>query len=838
MSRKRWIKRILAGILTMGAAGGCKQQVFMEPQDYRDAVTNTLPRDFENRPNEPILPGNVIGPNTRKPVDVLDPDRPARMMTLRECIALALEQGNVGNQVPTAIGTKVDLPNQFTGRAVTGSDSIRVFAVDPATQAAELERSLSKFDARWINSVSWQKVDTPTAAQFLSFQNSRDVANLTSTLEKPLPTGGTAAITLSTDYSKFNNVTGQPGFVNPNYIPQMQFTFEQPLLKLFGVEANQLATAHPGSTVLNPQTSGGNGTEGILISRIRVDQQKAQFDIRVNYMLASVETAYWNLYAAYYNLFANEEGLRQAFDGFRFIATRVQVGSDPSQNEDQARAQFERFRRQVIESRGQVFEAERQLRGFLGLRSDDGNRIVPIDKPTEVAYRPDFYEAANEAMANRPELLQARQDLKANQLNLLLQKNLRRADVRFFTQYSIAGLGTRLDGSQFVDPGKTVPGNALTNWATDRFHSWNIGMRADIPLGFRDANAFVREAQLSLAKSYYQLRDSEMKVLEYVVQQYRNVIQAHAVISPAREERKALQLYLGKTKEVILIGNWNAAYFQNYLTVQEQLATAIATEFQAIATYNSALAQLEFAKGTIQQYNNVSVNEGPLPPWVQKRAADHIRERTEAAFKLREREAPSTHGPILGVGGTLVGPPVGTGMLGDIPPFAEKHDPLPDKLPDGAELKKMNPPQPVDPSKLPDGKGAPDVKMGPGGLLGNTGGVPKSVGVPPSITGSGGTTAAEDYFRPIGTVSLPARGTSGGSTSAPSTPPGGSGSSTTPGKLPTSAPAPVPQPAGTGMDTLPIPPVPPVGGVKLPVPPPSTDGDFSPSGSLPRIPPN
>ena len=229
--------------------------------------------------------------------------------------------------------------------------------------------------------------------------------------------------------------------------------------------SNQLTPNHPGSQLLNLQPSGGGGTEGILISRIRLDQSKTDFEIRVNYLLANVEAAYWNLFAAYYNLFANEEGLRQAFEGYRFIQIRVETGNDPPQNQYQARAQFERFRRQVYQARGRVLEAEnRTFAVYCSLRSDDGTRLVPIDKPNEVPYLPDFYAAANEALANRPELMLARHELKVQQLNLVLQKNLRQPDLRAFAQYDIAGLGTRLDGPEFANTGRTIPGNALTSF--------------------------------------------------------------------------------------------------------------------------------------------------------------------------------------------------------------------------------------------------------------------------------------------------------------------------------------------------------------------------------------
>src|SRR5439155_4369134 len=145
-----------------------------------------------------------------------------------------------------------------------------------------------------------------------------------------------------------------------------QFTFEQPLLQLFGVEINQIANQSPSSLLIQGlRPSGGQTTEGILITRIRYDQSRTEFERNINFQLVNVETAYWNLYAAYYNLYAQEEGLRQAFEGYRFIKIRVDTGTDPPQNVYQTQAQFERFRRQVYQARGQVLEAERQLRGLL-----------------------------------------------------------------------------------------------------------------------------------------------------------------------------------------------------------------------------------------------------------------------------------------------------------------------------------------------------------------------------------------------------------------------------------------------------------------------------------------
>ena len=642
MTWNRWATRVLAAVLAMAGASGCAKQLFMEPSDYIDTVRMNLPKNIEESPAEAIVPPAIdrLGDG---PATVFDPSRPARYMSLKEAIAIGLEQGNTGLQNAANAGFKSEQMPQFNGGTLVGSDAIRTLALDPANVAANIERSLSKFDARWITSMTWQKNDQPVAAQFVSFQSQNDAASFSSTLAKPLPTGGVAGITFSTNYTKFpaSLAAGNNQFVNPNYVPRLQFTFEQPLAQMFGVEINQLASFHPSSLLINGlQPSGGQGVEGILLTRIRYDQAKANFEVQVNFQLLNIEAAYWNLYSAYYTLYAQEEGLRQSFDGYRFTDARVRAGQDPPQNLEQARAQFELFRGNVYRARGQVLEAERQLRGMLGLRSDDNTRIVPIDEPNLAQFRPDFYECANEAMAFRPEIMLARQDLKATQLNVILAKNLRRPDIRFISQYDMAGIGTSLDGPEFVtnSAGQLQNGNAFRNFATNQFNSWQLGLRADIPLGFRDANAQVRQAQLALTRSYYQLRDTEMKTLEYLVSQHRSVYQTHALIAPAKSRREALQIFVAKTKELIQVGKWDSNVFFNYLQVQRDLAQSIADEFTAIANYNIALAQLEFAKGTILRYNNVSLSEGPLPEHVAKRAEDHFKERT-AALKLHERAA-------------------------------------------------------------------------------------------------------------------------------------------------------------------------------------------------------
>jgi outer membrane protein TolC len=723
----------------------------MDTSDFQQAVTVGLPPNLATDPHGPITPPTVT-PLGMKPADVLNPNRPARPVTLKECIAVAMEQGNTGIQSVQQFGTIN--PLSATSGGVNGPDSIRAFALDPASAAASIERALSRFDTRWVTQMTWQKVDQPVAAQFLSFQQQRDAATLSSRFDKPLPTGGLASITYQVDYSKFATIPANQasGFVNPNYTPRVTFSFQQPLLRQFGVEINQLNDFHPGDgsqTNFNfpvgasPFATNLPGQSSILVTRIRRDQSQVTFESQVNFMLANLETAYWNLYSAYYNLYAQEEGLRQSYDGYRFTEARVRAGTDPPQQLDQSRAQLELFRSQVYTARNQVLDSERSLRDFMGLRSDDGYRLVPVDEPNMAPYEPDFYESANETMAYRPDLMILRQEVKISQLQLRLTKNLRQPDLRFISSYDIAGLGTRLDGSQNIGADGSTPGNALASLGANQFNSWNVGLRMDVPLGFRDTNAQVRQAQLLMTKNYVQLRNAELKALEYLTQQYRQVIYAHALIRPLTERRKALQLFLYKFRIRIEIGSYQSQEYLNYLTGQRDLADSIRQEFAAIATYNSALAQFQFAKGTILRYNNIHLQEGPLPVGVAKRAADHERERA-AAIKLRERPATDT-APLSGTHD--VGPAVGSPTL---PPILQ--------MPAGQDVPPI-PPLDLKKGPLPGPKPLPKPVVpdaGAGTALPPVGGV--GIGVPASVptTGIANAPAGESMFQATGeTVVVP-----------------------------------------------------------------------------------
>ena len=664
----RW-KLKLAVLLLFGGLAGCKQPLYMTVDDQKAVTAPGLPRDLATDPNVIAVPSTE---GHSKPPTVDYPDRPARYMTLPEAIAIAMEQGTRGGQNSAQVFSGITGSRGFgvysddlavsTGRGVSGDDAIRAFALEPAIVAADIEGALSKFDTRWLSTMNWQKNDTAVTNVFNNLSNG-DTAAFSSGLFKPLPTGGLSGITFNTNYTKLTSPPTGFQVVNPSYQPSLNFTFEQPLLRDFGIAINQLNPSHPGSVQQAGLRSSGGRSEGILLTRIRYEQSKNEFERVVNVMLFNVEYAYWGLYASYFQLYAAEQGLRQAYVTWQLTKSELDAGKKTAHEVAQVRAQFANFRGQRNQALQTVLNWERQLRGLLNLPIEDGKRLVPADAPTLSPYNPDWNSAVSETMANRPELLLIRQEVKARQFDLMVQQNNTRPDLRFVSSYNINGIGTRLDGP--------TTDNAFNSLSNNKFNTWLLGFRLDVPLGTRDAHSSVRAAQLNMARSFILLRNQEQKAERYLAAVYQALFSTYRQIEAAKERRMALAEQLRGLYARIQAGKDPLI---TILQAQSDFAQALQNEHDAIANYNIAIAGFQYAKGTIMQYNNVQIADGPLPVCVMTRAAEHFRQRGEE-FVTREREQlPSGDGPH------------------PLPALLEHQPPTPEPP---AELKTLPAPSPV-----------------------------------------------------------------------------------------------------------------------------------------------
>jgi hypothetical protein len=347
--------------------------------------------------------------------------------------------------------------------------------------------------------------------------------------------------------------------------------------------------------------------KGILVTGIDAGGSRNELERNVNQMLLNVEVAYWNLYGSYWQLYSREQALRFAYETWKIAGAKYKNGQIGLADFTHVRGQYELFRNQRLQALDTALDNDRQLRAMLGLPIDNGVRLVPSDAPTLVEKHPDWQAAWAVAM-KRPELRMAREEVKAAELNLLVTKKV-------------------------LAPALILCG--VQDRKSEEECSGDNPFRTQMPYGTRSGSSCVRQAQLKLARTFLVLQDQELKAERFLGLYYRRMSSGYAQIKATRAQREAFTTQLRVRWDLYRVGNSGtgigsqAATLNLLLEAQRFWADALAAEFQAITTYNNALAGWEYGKGTILAHAHVTLADEP-PVGDTVRAVVYERKRTRS----------------------------------------------------------------------------------------------------------------------------------------------------------------------------------------------------------------
>ena len=348
-------------------------------------------------------------------------------------------------------------------------------------------------------------------------------------------------------------------------------------------------------------------------------------------MKLNVETAYWNLYAAYGQLFAREIALRKNLEVWRLTKERVEAGVKQFTKADEyeAQGQYESSRSDWLAALGNVLDRERILRSLIGLSPEDERRLVPIDTPTLAAFRPDWATAYQEALLLKPELVIEREQLKAQQLNIIDWKNRALPDLTTFG----AGTSTR---SAIAWTARTAAPTA-THCAIWRRIASTTGRWVCATM-CRSASATpipVCATRLRLAQMYWKLRTDEDRVEHNLELWYRNVIEYQEQIQRNMAAMRAYNEDLNVRIQRVRGGQETPDVTLQAIRLG---SAAMVQYYQYLGEYNSALAHFEYSKGTLLRANNIVIADGPMPDCPAVKLIEHNEERANS-LDLRDRSA-------------------------------------------------------------------------------------------------------------------------------------------------------------------------------------------------------
>jgi len=496
---------------------------------------------------------------------------------------------------------------------------------DPSIQETDprfgVDAALSAFDASLESSFFFENNDRALNNVFFGGGTrllKQDLHSYRTAISKRSATGGDFTVRKIIDYDLNNS----PGNDDPNrpWTVQLESEFRQPLMQGAGADFNRIAGpgGAPGSM------------NGVLIARINTDISLTEFESSVRNMVNDVENAYWELQFAYRDLEAKLAARDRALATWRKInswfVTNRRGGE--IEKEAQAREQYfrleedvqnalsgraaDRFRTNTFRGAGGVHQSERRLRLLIGVPMNDGRLIRPVDEPLMAKVVFDWDDILVESLTRRAEIRRQKWQIKSSELALAATRNFLLPRVDAVGRYRWRGLGSHLSNAERQTDRFE---NAVQNLTTGDFQEWQLGLEVSMPIGFRKAHAAVRNAELKVARDHAILAQQERDVVHDLTAAYAELERAYVTSQTSYNRRTAAhdQLHALDNKYEDADENERTRLLDLLLDAQRRAADADSSYHRALLEYTLSVKNIHLQKGSLLDYNEVYLAEGPWP---------------------------------------------------------------------------------------------------------------------------------------------------------------------------------------------------------------------------------
>jgi len=513
-------------------------------------------------------------------------------ITLQDCMALALANSQVMRDLGVGVIRSPQLIN-------TNLDPALVFT-DPRLGE---EAALSAFDANLFASSVYEDNDRRFNNRFFGVDGRFTQGLNTSQvgINKRSATGGLYGMRQVSVYD-LNNQTSNFFANNRSWENYMEAQAKQPLLQGAGTQFNRIAG--PGATP--------GQLNGVLLARVRTDVSLIDFERSVRDFVAEVENGYWDLYYAYRDLDARTQVRDIAEETLVILENAGAQGGKQAQ----AQEQVDRFQSEVIDSlngrpidgtrtnngstggtfrgTGGIRVCERKLRFLIGLPINDGSLFQPNDTPSNVNIEFDWASALEEALRQREELRKQRWVIKQRELELIANRNFLRPQLDAIALYRMRGFGNNL-------------GDVYTSLGAGEFQEWNFGLEYQMPIGFRKANAAVRNSQLALVRESVLLKEQERGVHLGLSNAFNETKRAYQNLQ--LQERRLVSIvkqlkFMDERRE-----GGEPAELDVRLETHRRLLDARLRYHQAEVEHMLSLRNVNVEKGTLLKYCNIALSE-------------------------------------------------------------------------------------------------------------------------------------------------------------------------------------------------------------------------------------
>jgi outer membrane protein len=459
--------------------------------------------------------------------------------------------------------------------ALENNSAIRVLESSVETAKFGLLRSFQPFDPKLQAILNASRSSYPGFSQIQGTGTFNDLAqtaqfNYTQTLQ----TGTAFQIGLNS-YRDSNNSAFN--FLNPNYQSTLNLQVTQPLLR------NRWRFAN---------------TAPVVIARTNLQQSHATFQAEVNLALLQAITRYWDLVRAHNNLDVGRKSQDAAEATYQHDKRALELGALPPLDIYRSESEVALRRLQVIQAEYAVKQAEENLRLTIGANQDPYIEALDIDatekpEPQGELLIVDTATALQQALERRPELLAWQQALAADDTSIRLAHNQLLPDLELQAFYQGRGVGGN-SGTSF---------NQVFNFG---FPGYGASLTLNLPIKNRAAQADLGTALVTRHRDLYSTQQAREQLTQEVANSVHQLEQAKLSIAAGKTALDLAQKMLAAEQRKAQLGA-ESVFFE--LDAQTRVANAEATLLQAEVDYQTAVASLHNATGSLLQDYDVQISQ-------------------------------------------------------------------------------------------------------------------------------------------------------------------------------------------------------------------------------------
>jgi outer membrane protein TolC len=484
--------------------------------------------------------------------------------------------------------------------AIRNSEVIRVLGGNQATSsgstiydAAISNTAIDDQQATFDPFISWNhsfnRTEFPSAlldpmvAELARIDGSRtDGYNMTAGLTKKTMSGATVDFGVNT-----NPTRSQLGLfaLNPQNRHSLDLSVTQPLYRGGGIGANRAA---------------------IIVARIDTERSFFQYKDAVQEMVRGVIEAYWSLVSVRTERWAREQQVKQARFAYEQAEGRFQAGTVSRGIVAQARVSLGNFKNSMLLAQNNVIQREAALRNILGLPPVDGKELIPTTSPTNERVKFKWDELLAIAEANRPDIVQLKLALQSDEQQVLLARNRAMPTIDASALYRWNGLNGRTPSGADI----STSGGENTDWA--------FGVNFSVPLTLRQERATLRRQELIVARDRAHLRQGIHGMVHSLATDIRSLEQFYLQYQELHDIRNDARLNLQERRERWSAGGVGGISFVDFLLAITDWGNTVSQEAQLLASYNTQLASIERATGTILESHGIRFYEEQncqMGPW-------------------------------------------------------------------------------------------------------------------------------------------------------------------------------------------------------------------------------